>query len=145
MVQDGKPADDKRNSSSGKLSHQLVPVRVLPVQHGEIHPPAAGGMESLQLARYPARLFLFIGELGDANLFAFRPLRAQEFLGKVRANSVLPDHLRGHAQNVWSRAVILRQADAISSGVISRLPPGEFFQKKLKAGERSAAKAVDGL
>src|SRR2546430_5664338 len=39
MVQDGKPADHKRNLSRGKLPYQFVTVRVLPVQNGKVYPP----------------------------------------------------------------------------------------------------------
>ena len=112
MVQDGKPADDKRNFPCGKLAHQFVPVRMLPVQNGAVHPAASRGMDALQLARYPARLFLFAGEFDHSNLLAFGARGAQELFRKVRADRILPDDLRGHAQDVWRRAVILHQGDA---------------------------------
>ena len=145
MVQDGKAADDKRNLSRRKLAHQFVAVRVLPVQHRKVRPETASSMHALELVRDPARLFLLVGELNDANLLAFRALGAQQFFGKIGAHGVLPDDLRGHAQNVRRRAVILRQADAEFSRVAPGFPPREFLEKKLKTCERSAAKAVDGL
>src|SRR5436190_101060 len=102
-------------------------------------------MHALQFGRHPARFFLLVAELNDANLFAFRPLGAQELLGKVRAHRVLPDHLRGHAQNVRGRAVIFRQADAEFSRVLAGLPRREFLEEKVKARERGATKTVDRL
>src|SRR5438034_6539226 len=87
MVQDGKAADDKRNLSRRKLAHQFVAVRVLPVQHRKVRPETASSMHALELVRDPARLFLLVGELNDANLLAFRALGAQQFFGKIDRKS----------------------------------------------------------
>src|SRR5256884_6129781 len=119
MVQDGKAADDKRNLSRRKLAHQFVAVRVLPVQHRKVRPETASSMHALELVRDPARLFLLVGELNDANLLAFRALGAQQFFGKIGAHGVLPDDLRGHAQNVRRRAVI--RSEEHTSELQSRL------------------------
>src|SRR5579864_2762853 len=118
---------------------------MLPVQHREVHPPPARFMHALQLARHPTRFFLFVGELDDSNLLSLWSLCAQEFLGKVCAHGVLPDHLRGDTQNVRRRAVILRQADSEFSRIPACLPRCEFLQKKLEAREGSTSKTVDGL
>jgi hypothetical protein len=145
MVQDRKPADDKRNLSRGKLSHQFVPVRVLPIQDGEVHPPAACSMDALQLVRYPLRLLFFVGKFCDSNLLAFGPVRAQEFLWKIRAHRILSDHLRCHSQDVWRATVIFCQADTEARRVPAGFPCRKFFEKELKASKRGPAKAVDGL
>src|SRR5712664_212677 len=120
-------------------------MSVRAVEHGEIAPAAACLVDALKLAGDPARLVFGSRELDDANLFAFGLVGAEHFLGKIRADGVLADDLRGNAQDVGSGAVILGKADTEFRGVLAFAPAGKAFQKELKAAEGSAAKAVDGL
>src|SRR6266403_1638874 len=115
------------------------------IQNREVTPTTSRFVDTLQLACHPAGFVLRRSQLDDANLLAFRLVGAENFLGEVRADRVLADDLGGDTQNIRSGAVIFSKADAEPGGVLTFAPAGKAFQEQLKAAERGAAKAVDGL
>src|SRR5712671_5020480 len=115
------------------------------VENREVTPTPARFVDTLQFAGNPAGFVLRHRQLDDANLLAFRLVGAENFLGEIRADRVLADDLGGDTQNIRSGAVIFSKADAEPSGVLTFAPAGKAFQEQLKAAERSAAKAIDGL
>src|SRR6266404_2096272 len=145
MLQNREPRNHERNPAPRKLAHQFVAMGVRAIQNGEIAPAPAGLVDALQFSGQPARLVLGSGQFHNANLFAFRLVRAQHFLGEIGAHRVLPNDLRGYAQNIRGGAVIFRQAHPEFRGVLSFAPVGKAFEKELEAAEGGAAEAVDGL
>ena len=145
MIEDREFADDERNFLAGELLDEYVAVGVLAVEHREIAPFAPRRVQALEFAGDPAGFVFFGFQFDDADFFAFFLVRAQNFLGKVRAHCVLRDDLCRYAEDIRRRAVILHQRDAEFRRVLAFAPAGEAFQEKLEAAERSAAEAVDGL
>src|SRR5712672_3995595 len=145
MLEDGKPRNHEGDLTVGQLADQLVAMIVGAIQNREVTPTPPSFVNSLQFACYPAGFVLRRSQLDDANLLAFRLVGAENFLGKIRADRVLADDLGGDTQNIRSGAVIFSKADAEPSGVLTFAPACKAFQEQLKAAERSAAKAIDGL
>src|SRR6267154_2697454 len=145
MLEDGKPRNHKRYFAVGQLADQFVAMIVGAIENREVAPTAASFVNSLQFASHPVGFVFRRSQLDDANLLAFRLVGAENFLGEIRAARVLADDLGGDTQNIRSGAVIFSKADAEPGGVLTFAPARKTFQEKLKAAERSAAKAVDGL
>src|SRR6266481_2503547 len=145
MLKDGKPRNHEGDLAARQLAHEFVAMIVGAIQNREVTPTPASFMNSLEFAAHPAGFILRRSQLDDANLLAFRLVGAENFLGKVRADRVLADDLGGDTQNIRSGAVIFSKADAEPSGVLTFAPACKAFQEQLKAAERSAAKAIDGL
>src|SRR6266849_4713270 len=145
VLEDRQFRNDKRNFAPGQFFDNLVPVRMLPVQHRKILPWMVGAMKTLEFVRNPARLVIGGGQLRDSNALTLRLGGLQSFFREIRADFILRNHLRGHSQDIRRRTVIFRKRHAIRSRIRARLPPGKSFQEKLEASERSAAEAVDGL
>src|SRR2546429_8532423 len=82
MLQNGKSRDHKRNLSPRQLFDEMIPVRVLAIQHRKIFPPASRSMNPLQFARYPSRFFFGSRQLDDADLFTRRFVWRENFLWK---------------------------------------------------------------
>src|SRR5437879_10405117 len=107
----------------------MIPVRMLAVQHRTILPAPPCSMNALQFARHPSRFFFGSRQLHDADFFARRFVWREDFLWKVGAYGVLPDHLHRHAQDVRCRAIIFRQRYAIRRGVLALLPSRKSLEE----------------
>src|SRR2546423_7670641 len=115
------------------------------IEHRKFPPAAPRSMYAFEFAGNPASLVVRSGELDNANLFAFWLIGCQHLLRKVRADRVLPDNLRGHAQNIWSRPVILGKGYAELRGILALPPLRKPFDKQFETSEGSPPKTVDGL
>src|SRR5712675_185911 len=145
MLEDGKPRNHEGDLAARQLADEFVAMIVGAIENRKITPAAASFVDTLQFTCHPAGFVLRRSQLDDANFLAFRFVGAENFLGKIRADRVLADDLRSDAQDIRSGAVIFSQADTEPGGVLTFAPAGKAFQEQLKAAERSAAKAVDGL
>jgi hypothetical protein len=86
---------------------------VLAIEDGEVAPRSSGAMEALKFAGDPGGFFVFVGEFGDADAFAFGMRGGEDFVGEVGADFVLRDDLGGDAEDVGRRAVVFGERDAI--------------------------------
>src|SRR6267378_2670933 len=107
----------------------MIPVRMLAVEHGKIPPASPRSMNALEFARHPSRFFFWGCQLDDADLFTGRFVWRKDFLWKVGAYGILPDHLHRHAQDVRRRAIVLRQRHAERCGVLPFLPSRKSLQE----------------
>ncbi len=145
MLEDGELADDEGNFASGQLLNQEIAMSVLAIKHSEVFPGASGLMEALQFVGNPEG-FVFRGiVLDDADLFAGRLVRLENFLRKFRTDLVEADNVGGDAENVGSGAIVFGEGDAEGGGVLAFAPAGEIGEEQFEAAERGAAKTVDGL
>src|SRR6267154_4650048 len=145
MLEDGKPRNHEGYLAARQLAHEFVAMIVGAIENREAPPAASRFVNSLQFAGNPAGFVFRRSQLDDANLLAFRFVGAENFLGEIRADRVLPDDLGGDTQNIGSGAVIFSKADAEPGGILTFAPAGKAFQEQLKASKRRTAKAVDGL
>src|SRR6266446_10612249 len=129
MLQNGESRDYKRNFSPRQLFHKMIPVRMLAVQHGKIFPASPRSMNAFEFARHPSRFVFWSCQLHDADLVTWRFVWREDFLWKVGAYGILPDHLHRHAQDVWRRAIVLRQCHSERGGVLAFFPPGKTLQE----------------
>src|SRR5712672_1919084 len=145
MLEDGKPRNHKGDLAARQFADEFVAMIVGAIENREVTPTPARFVNSLQFAGNPAGFVLRRSQLDDANFLALGLVGAENFLGEIRADRVLADDLRSDAQDIRSGAVIFSQADTEPGGVLTFAPAGKAFQEQLKAAERSAAKAIDGL
>src|SRR5712672_2867576 len=145
MLEDGKPRNHEGYLAARQLAHEFVAMIVGAIENREVTPTPASFENTLQFAGNPAGFVFRRSQLDDANLLAFRFVGAENFLGEIRADRVLPDDLGGDTQNIRGGAVILSKADAEPGGVLTFAPACKAFQEQLKAAERSTAKAIDSL
>jgi len=72
MLENRKVADDERNFALRELLHQMIAMRVLAVEDGEISPAAAGSVNAFEFVGHPGR-FVFGGfHFDDADSFRLR-------------------------------------------------------------------------
>src|SRR6266478_2816129 len=107
----------------------MIPMRVLAVKHGKILPAPPRSMNALEFARHPSRFLFRSCQLHDADLFTGGFVWREDFLWKVGAYGILPDHLHRHAQDVWRRAIVLRQRHSERCGVLAFFPSGKTLQE----------------
>src|SRR6266403_4690014 len=107
----------------------MIPMRVLAVKHGKILPAPPRSMNALEFTRHPSRFFFWNCQLHDADLFTRGFVWREDFLRKVGAYGILPDHLHRHAQDVRCRTVVLRQRHAERGGVLAFLPSCKTLQE----------------
>ncbi len=113
MFEDRQSGYDKGYFPAGQFFHNFVAVRMLPVKHRKILPAMARSMKTLEFVRNPARFVVGSGQLRDANSLALRLGGLQDLFREIRADFILRNHLRGHAENIRGGTVILRQRHAI--------------------------------
>src|SRR5712691_1563794 len=129
MLQNGESRDYKRNLSPRQLFHKMIPVRVLAVEHCKIYPAPPRSMNAREFACHPPRFFFWSCQLHDANLFTRGFVWREDFLRKVGAYGILPDHLHRHAQDVRCRTIVLRQLHAEWDGVLAFFPSCKTLQE----------------
>src|SRR5579864_3480803 len=145
MIENREPADHERDFVAAEFFDKVVAVGVLAIKNGELAPLAARCAHPQKFADDPVRFVMFVFQFDDADFLAFLLVGAEHFLREVRAYGVLPDDLRGYAQDVRRGAVILDQRNAKLCRVLPFAPAGKALEKKFEAAERRAAEAVNGL
>ena len=123
MHQNRQLGDDKGNLAPRQLFDQFIAMRMLAIQNRQIGPASARSMNALQFSGHPARFAFLVRRFHDADAPAFDFIRRKNFIGEIRADFVLPNHLLRHSQDIRRRAIIFRQCHTKRSGIPPRLPP----------------------
>src|SRR5262245_36284876 len=122
MLEYGKARDDERNLPLRKFVDQLVAMRMLAIKHRKIAHSRSRTVQPFEFAGDPARFVVSSMELNDAHALAFSARRRQKLLRKIGADLIQSNHLRGHPQNIWCGAIVLRQRHAERRRILPGLP-----------------------